>query len=86
MKIFKRDQSKDDRDMKVNTWRATIGTDGSVYPVVKDSSGDMFGIEAHRISNEGVVSPSVVCMYIGCNFHEFITLDGWDLIEGDKQT
>lgn len=31
----------------------------------------------HTISNDGTVSPSLVCL--GCDFHDFIKLDNWSL-------
>ena len=35
------------------------------------------GILDHDIADDGTVSPSVICMHDGCEFHEFIVLDGW---------
>ena len=32
----------------------------------------------HKIDDEGVVSPSVVCPIAGCNFHDYVVLKGWD--------
>jgi hypothetical protein len=32
----------------------------------------------HRIAEDGTVSPSVVCSWEGCNFHEHIKLVGWN--------
>lgn len=31
----------------------------------------------HNIAADGVVSPSVVCPYEHCDFHEYIQLEGW---------
>ena len=31
----------------------------------------------HAISPEGKVTPSVVCSFEGCVFHEFVRLAGW---------
>lgn len=31
----------------------------------------------HEIDAQGVVSPSVVCPHDGCDFHEFVQLEGW---------
>ena len=31
----------------------------------------------HEILADGSVHPSVVCPTDGCNFHEFIKLEGW---------
>ena len=34
-------------------------------------------LNGHRISEEGEVYPSVVCNAKGCEFHEFVLLEGW---------
>lgn len=31
----------------------------------------------HEITREGYIHPSVMCMTDGCDFHEFIKLEGW---------
>lgn len=33
----------------------------------------------HRIAASGAVSPSWVCTAAGCEFHEFIELEGYDV-------
>lgn len=85
MIIFKRDTSDSEEFQPKNTWRLSKGTDDILHPTIRDSNGDWFGIETHNIADDGIVSPSVVCPY-GCEFHEFITLEGWDQIEGKKQS
>lgn len=35
-------------------------------------------ITDHKIDDNGVVSPSVVCSIAGCNFHDHIVLKSWD--------
>ena len=38
----------------------------------------------HTIAMDGAVSPSVVCDGAGCDFHEYVRLDGWaDFIKSD---
>lgn len=32
----------------------------------------------HTVSRDGTVSPSDVCPFSPCTFHEFIVLDDWD--------
>lgn len=34
-------------------------------------------IDEHAISDNGTVSPSVVCTEIGCGWHEHVQLIGW---------
>jgi hypothetical protein len=31
----------------------------------------------HDISDDGVVTPSCVCPFDGCTWHEIVRLDGW---------
>jgi hypothetical protein len=31
----------------------------------------------HDVADDGTVTPSLVCPVEGCNFHEFVRLDGW---------
>jgi hypothetical protein len=37
----------------------------------------IFNLDLHTISNVGMVSPSVVCPYKGCTFHEMVMLVGY---------
>ena len=67
-----------------NSWRPIIGIDEKTYPIIIDSNGHRSGIKTHRISEDGIVTPFVVCDQ-GCGFHEYIKLVGWELITGDKQ-
>jgi hypothetical protein len=40
--------------------------------------GQISSLSGHDIADDGIVSPSVVCPYELCHFHEFIKLEGWD--------
>lgn len=40
-------------------------------------NGHIGGLSDHEIAPDGTVSPSVVCPEPGCDFHEFIKLEGW---------
>lgn len=31
----------------------------------------------HEISDDGTLSPSLVCPHDGCDFHEWVQLTGW---------
>lgn len=31
----------------------------------------------HQIDENGLVHPSVACSHDGCDYHEYITLEGW---------
>lgn len=85
MLMFKQDTSNSEEDQPINTWRLSNGLDDILYPTIRDSNGDWFGLATHSIAEDGIVSPSVVCPY-GCGFHEFIKLEGWDQIEGKKHS
>jgi len=39
--------------------------------------GHIGTLSDHEIGLDGTVSPSVVCPHEGCDFHEFIKLEGW---------
>ena len=82
--MFQRDQSDSEATQPVNTWRSVRGLDGIIYPSLKDSNGDTFGIESHIVTPAGFVLPSVVCPY-DCGFHEFIQLKDWSDITDAKQ-
>lgn len=41
------------------------------------SNGHGVSLRGHSISADGSVSPSVVCLVPGCDFHDFVRLDGW---------
>lgn len=41
------------------------------------SRGHKMTLRGHEIAADGTASPSVVCPVSGCDFHEFIRLDGW---------
>jgi hypothetical protein len=41
------------------------------------SNGHSVSLRGHSIASDGRVSPSVVCRTTGCDFHDFVSLDGW---------
>jgi len=41
------------------------------------SNGHSISLRRHSIAADGKVFPSVVCMSQGCDFHDFVILDGW---------
>jgi hypothetical protein len=40
--------------------------------------GKIGSLSDHKIDDQGRVSPSVVCPTKGCDFHEWLILDGWE--------
>jgi hypothetical protein len=41
------------------------------------SSGHGVSLRGHSIAADGMVSPSVVCLAPGCDFHDFVQLEEW---------
>lgn len=41
------------------------------------SNGHGVSLRGHSIAASGRVSPSVVCLASGCNFHDFVRLEDW---------
>lgn len=39
--------------------------------------GEIVSIGNHKIAADGTVKPSLVCPFNGCDFHDFIVLEGW---------
>lgn len=44
-----------------------------------------FALLDHEIADDGTVSPSVVCPWDGCGFHEFIRLLDWPATRRDRR-
>ena len=64
------------------TWRAVqfSGKPGEPDYRIKVSCpmcGTEAGLDEHEIDGDGVVSPSVECPALGCQFHEHIVLEEW---------
>lgn len=64
---------------EAGTWRGVRIGDEKQHNanVCCPGCGNYYGMAAHKIADDGTVSPSVVCDYAGCAFHDFIKLDGW---------
>lgn len=72
-------QIKHDQELVApNTWAKHIYQSGRVQVVTRCSNGHIGSLDDHEIASDGTVSPSVVCQREGCNFHEFIKLEGWN--------
>lgn len=63
---------------KPNTWAIFRYQSGRVQVVTRCANGHIGSLDDHEIDADGVVSPSVVCQKNGCDFHEFIQLEGWE--------
>ena len=61
------------------TWNVLLMAGGKSGAVVKcPACGGFSTLENHTINDVGEVSPSLVCPYPHCNYHQFITLGGWE--------
>lgn len=61
------------------SWTGVVGPSGRTAHV-KCGKGHIASLAEHTIAEDGTVTPSVVCPWGGCDYHEFIQLIGW----GDK--
>ncbi len=51
--------------------------DGGLTATLTCPDCGQFATLDHDIKEDGTVHPSVVCPYDGCNFHDYIKLEGW---------
>lgn len=73
MIIIKHDQTLS----KPNTWAKHVYQSGHVEVITRCANGHIGSLGNHTIADDGTVTPSVVCQKPGCNYHEFIQLEGW---------
>lgn len=58
-------------------WRGGMLPSGKRTASITCVNGHIASLSKHAISESGEVSPSVVCPYDDCGFHEFVILQGW---------
>jgi hypothetical protein len=61
-----------------NTWAVFRYQSGFVQVVTRCGKGHIGSLDDHQIDSDGFVTPSVVCQKNGCDYHEFIRLEGWE--------
>ena len=66
-------------DYNPGTWKGLITPEGRKASFTCPDCGRTGSLSDHKIADDGTVSPSVVCSYENCHFHEFIKLDGWKI-------
>jgi len=66
-----------DNEHKPGTWKGLKTPDGRKASFTCPKCGGFGSLTDHDIAPDGTVTPSVVCPYDGCDFHEFIKLEGW---------
>lgn len=69
MYIFKRDDELSEK----GTWRPSSGKAISSCP----GCGYLGGLHKHDIAPDGTVTPSMVCPWAPCTFHDMGRLEGW---------
>ena len=68
---------KQDNDKSVaSSWKGVI-RDGVRTAGMTCPNGHTASLSGHAIAADGKVSPSVVCPHNGCDFHEYVQLEGW---------
>lgn len=60
-----------------DTWAIFRYESGRVQVVTRCKNGHIGSLDDHQVSEDGGVQPSVVCQKAGCDYHEFIRLEGW---------
>ncbi len=50
---------------------------GGATAMMACSNGHVASLSDHEIAADGSVTPSVVCPETGCDFHEYVKLNGW---------
>ena len=59
-------------------WRQ-CGTDsGKTASLSCPGCGEVASLSNHKIDDQGIVTPSLVCPFDGCSFHEWVQLEGWN--------
>ncbi len=66
-----------DATLPPGTWSVTRDTDGNCFVWFACPTCGKKAILDHDIDADGTVTPSVVCPFEGCTFHEFVELEGW---------
>ncbi len=60
-------------------WKGARLVDGTRSASVSCSKcGRPASLTDHTIADDGAVSPSLVCPYDGCDFHDYVILKDWD--------
>ena len=89
MKVFERNRDADPRDEKSRrplTWARFPWPTGGVVVEATCANGHTGTLSSriHSVDVLGNVSPSYVCPYAGCGFHEIVRLADWEPI-GDMR-
>lgn len=66
-----------ERKEEPGTWVGLLTPKGRRAGMTCPDCDRMLSLSNHEIADDGHVTPSVVCPYDGCNFHDFVTLENW---------
>ncbi len=69
--------AKYDPRLTPGTWQGATLPDGTRRALLACTRGHIASLSSHEIAADGTVTPSVVCPEDGCDFHEFVQLEGW---------
>lgn len=68
----------DDWLLPKSTWKRAAKSDGTLTAMIAcPECGREGSLSDHSIGPDGIVTPSVVCGYFGCSFHDWVKLEGW---------
>lgn len=65
------------------TWNYLRDWHKNISASIYCSNGHYGILTDHTIESDGAVKPSVVCPEPGCDFHEYISLKGWNPIHSE---
>ena len=68
---------KQSNDYLPNTWKGLKEYGGQRSATVTCANGHTCTLTDHTIKEDGSVSPSLVWPYDGCDWHEWVKLEGW---------
>lgn len=77
MVVLKRYQYPD-RKLSPSTWEPHMGGGHQSAWIACPTCGQLATLGDHTIADNGKVTPSLVCPYDGCDFHDYVELEGWD--------
>jgi len=68
---------KQNSDYLPETWKGLKLAEGGRSASATCANGHTCSLTDHTINEDGTVSPSLVCPYEGCEWHENVKLEGW---------
>lgn len=78
MIILPKGERNQNWNLPKGTWKRVKKSDGNFSAMIAcPECGQEGSISNHAITPDGTVTPSVVCGYDKCTFHDYVKLDGW---------